>query len=1275
MKKNLIQNILFAILMMSFTINSFAEIDPPTNTNTATIIGQSVVTVNDTETYTISAPGVAIFSGTWAVIGANVISQNSTSITIKWTMIGTRTLNYTANVFGGTLQTSLPITINASSIASPVALSQNHNYIYTIVPQKAVTNVSQLTQNKDAIKTVEYIDGLGRPKQNVGIQQSASQKDIVEHVQYDNLGRQIKDYLPYASTTSNGAIKTNAASETNSYYLSNYGSDMSASNPNPFAQKAFENSPTNRVLKQASPGYDWRMGGGKEVEFVYQTNTASEVRIYGVSLNSSYTPTLTGGTSYYPAGRLVKTITKDENHTGTNKIRTAEEFKNKLGQVILQRTYVSNGSTADTYYVYDDHGNLTYVLSPKSQPHSAKPDATELSELCYQYKYDKRNRLVEKKIAGKGWEYIVYDKLDRPVLTQDAVLRGQTKWLFTKYDILGRPVYKGIYTHGTSLNQSQMQASFDAAPARTGSKLLYENKTTSEFGSNAQHYYTNNQFPFNNIEVLTVDYYDNYTFNRAGTGTSIPNVYGVATSTNTKGLSTGNKVKVLGTSNWITNVTYYNSKAEPIYKYSKNDYLVSTDIVMSKLDFAGKVLQTYSQHSKSDVNSPSISVVDKFEYDHAGRLIKQKQIIGSQAEEVISENTYDELGKLITKGIGGKTTQNRLQNVDFQYNIRGWLTDINNTNFLGDDLFAFKINYNTVDHSGTKLYNGNISETEWRTKNDNTLRWYRYTYDPLNRIKTAIDNANKYSLSSVSYDKNGNITALQRRGHRNSGATSFGLMDNLQYTYASRSNRLTRVQELMGGSLDYGFKNGSNNPTEYTYDANGNMLRDYNKNMTSNILYNHLNLPTRVTIGGQHISYVYDATGTKLRKIVGGVTTDYAGSYIYEKNGLGAKTLQFFSHSEGYLKNDNGTFKYIYQYKDHLDNIRLTYSDANNNGSVNQSEIIEESNYYPFGLRHKGYNSTVRPNGNSLAQKYTFAGKEHQDELGLNWYDITARNFDPAIGRWMNIDPLSEQYYAYSAYNYTLNSPIKFKDEDGNVVRDPNGNIVFTSSGSSFSTGGDLADRKVHKNGNVTYTIIDRTYEQGNIYADNGTAVEAYSLVSATQRTITLDKTGKVVTDTTTAVDPTKYDCSADCHGKTFGDNKIWINDDQVQTILDNDDNYLNTSVEGLADIVVFKDKTGKIVHSAVRNASGTYDDNAGFLTTQYGRSLKDASRGLTGGILDVADVNNKFKGNVNFYFKGGTDKVLTDKRVNSLGTEKNGVRKITDKKDIAEFLKILSGS
>ncbi len=107
----------------------------------------------------------------------------------------------------------------------------------------------------------------------------------------------------------------------------------------------------------------------------------------------------------------------------------------------------------------------------------------------------------------------------------------------------------------------------------------------------------------------------------------------------------------------------------------------------------------------------------------------------------------------------------------------------------------------------------------------------------------------------------------------------------------------------------------------------------------------------------------------------------------------------------------------------------MSYKDSNNNGSVTASEILEENNYYPFGLKHKGYNGNV--NSTNIALKRKFGGMEYQDELGLDWYDITARNYDPAIGRWMNIDPLAEKSQDWSPYNSVFNNPILFVDPDG----------------------------------------------------------------------------------------------------------------------------------------------------------------------------------------------------------------------------------------------------
>ncbi|WP_319802356.1 RHS repeat-associated core domain-containing protein [Flavobacterium sp. N502540] len=147
--------------------------------------------------------------------------------------------------------------------------------------------------------------------------------------------------------------------------------------------------------------------------------------------------------------------------------------------------------------------------------------------------------------------------------------------------------------------------------------------------------------------------------------------------------------------------------------------------------------------------------------------------------------------------------------------------------------------------------------------------------------------------------------------------------------------------------------------------------------------------------------------------------------------------MEFFPTAEGYY--DNIDKKYVYQYKDHLGNIRLSYA---KNPATQVLTIIDENNYYPFGLKHKGYNDYV-----ATSNKYKYNGKELQDELGLNFYDYGSRLYDPARVGWTTIDPLAEKMRRWSPYNYCFDNPLRFIDPDGMAPydwkKDANGNMVF----------------------------------------------------------------------------------------------------------------------------------------------------------------------------------------------------------------------------------------
>ncbi|MEL6484842.1 MAG: DUF6443 domain-containing protein, partial [Bacteroidota bacterium] len=316
----------------------------------------------------------------------------------------------------------------------------------------------------DLIENITYFDGLGRPMQEQALKASLSNSDIITHMEYDALGRMEKEFLPFRDAGTSGGYRTNGLSATNSYYNTYYPNDINSGNPNPFSQKEYDNSPLNRVMKQAAPGEAWQSGSGHEIVFDYDTNATNEVRFYEVTFTGGNTesPTLTTN-GHYAATALLKNVIKDENHNGTSsKLHTTEEFVDGLGRIVLRRTYALLSGVEeehDTFYVYDAYGNLTFVLPPKADAQDGLPNSTEISELCYQYVYDFRNRLVEKKLPGKGWESIVYNKLDLPVLSQDTNLDAANIWLFTKYDVHGRVAYTGTISHSGTRDYLQGLAS------------------------------------------------------------------------------------------------------------------------------------------------------------------------------------------------------------------------------------------------------------------------------------------------------------------------------------------------------------------------------------------------------------------------------------------------------------------------------------------------------------------------------------------------------------------------------------------------------------------------------------------------------------------------------------------------------------------------------------------------------------------------------------------------------------------------------------------------
>jgi RHS repeat-associated protein len=897
------------------------------------------------------------------------------------------------------------------------------NYVRTwdaVKPDTAAAGITTASGVQQFRMATQYIDGLGRPLQTVLKQGSlvtgGTATDLVTAAEYDQFGRSTYQYLPFGANStggnasiSDGLFKLNPFQQDSTFNKAQFSSQSETWF---YGLTVFESSPLNRPLESFAPGNSWAGSSvssdpalRRSVKSKYWFNTiADSVRIWTVTNGGSIGSFGSYNSSgIYPAGELYKNVVEDEHG------KQVVEFKDKEGRAVLRKVQLTasadTGTGASypgwlcTYYIYDDMGLLRCVVQPKGvellRVNSWTMSALSgdiLNEQCFRYEYDERNRMIVKRVPGAAEVYMVYDKRDRMVLSQDGKLRDQGKWLYTEYENdLNRVVSTGLITDASSLSTHRVNAA--------GSDAYPDLASYTE-------------------EELTRSFYDDYSWLSSWSGqsysasrstahdthlltasnSSFPYPQGVIQSSIIKGAVTGTRVKVLGTSTYLYSINYYDDKGRLIQAQSQN-LTGGTDITTTQHTFTGQLLVQVLHHAYGLSGGMDVPILTLHNYDSLGRLSSvQKQIIsdllvnsyiGGSGVFTVATMEYNALGQVKTKKLGNPASP--VETLSFDYNIRGWMLGMNRgylssssvtSNFFGMELSYDKDGY---ANSSSKAFNGNIAQSIWRSQGDGERRRYEFSYDAANRLLRADftqQSVSSWSNSTMNfdvkmgtgssattaYDANGNILGMQQWGLK---GLSSAKIDSLAYSYIANSNRLQAVTE--GGSIGSAdhkladFTDRNTSGTDYSYDVNGNMVSDANKQIGS-ITYNHLNLPHAIAIPGKGtITYTYDATGAKLKKVtvdstgtpVKTTTTLYVGPAVYEDG-----ALVFLSHEEGRMRYFGphqatsghpftfpGGVNIDYFIKDHLGNVRMVLtaeqkSDEYPAATMETMNALTEEDYY-----------------------------------------------------------------------------------------------------------------------------------------------------------------------------------------------------------------------------------------------------------------------------------------------------------------------------------------
>jgi RHS repeat-associated protein len=913
------------------------------------------------------------------------------------------------------------------------SIGERTNYI-------AVSTLSQLVEREN----IKYYDPLGRPILDLAVRSSPSLQDVGIATEYDVHGRKRRTSIAIESPLPFNGI----------YF------EPEVSAPSTFM--SYEANLLNRVKGVVPPSW-------YETTQTYTYNT---------------TPIAVPGGTTYAEATLYKEASTDPDG---KKLIT---FKDKLGLTIATvAADLSESQAAYTWHIYDDKNRLVHMIQPGG--------SMSTPELLFTHVYDGDDNLISKKKPSATTEQYVYSQRNLEIGMRNAILQAQGRWLVSHYDAYGRLTKQGYHTLSGMLPATEnptihvllIEKFYDGYNgSTTNADPIYKGKLTREWKKTLE-----DAAPNSSATDITYTY-DSY--GRVAQTTMINHLGAIETTTttydnadlvletihtaygktdrrthsyDTQGRLIDDNIDLHNTGLRTLSHKKYNYRGELIENNigkhpTTSSYLQSTDYAYNAQGWLTDI-NTVDEHaaSSSSLCMPESDIImPSNEGTGPGDLYSQKITyyngIGTPKNGNISQILWRQAGTHRERYDYGYDYQNRLTTATF-----GQLANIENTtppykNYGENFSYDIRGNILKLNRRGMVSHYDLLTETHCYAAAliDSLTYIYPPNSNQLTKVEDKVPCVAELTLPPVidrdmTYAATNLIIAdaTEVQCHAYVQLITNGelrVKDNLTIKASCGAAPTVRVSKAGCSEVKYSPGFAQLSQDSYLYDASGNTTYDPNKKLTYH--YNYLNLCYKIT-GAEHDELItlYSADGTLLqRRYVKDNATvstrDYIGDKTY-KNG----TLEEIHHSDGRILIDGTTHTYEYSLKDHLGNVRTTFADLDNDGAISSTEIRSRNDYYAFGMLHEGtYRGSEIPS--DIANRQLYNNKELISEMNADLLYFNTRQFDPVLGRFLEIDKISSAFPHVSPYNYAENEPVGNVDLWGlqkvniNDLRNAKGEII-----------------------------------------------------------------------------------------------------------------------------------------------------------------------------------------------------------------------------------------